>query len=79
MKRETFTPEGISGAIKEKVLRVFRLIGGLEKEDSNVCTNTPTFIQSPNEPFNLTSNHLSEAERRKAEALMHLQMFEHPK
>jgi len=79
MKTETITPEGIPGSVKEKVLRVLRLISGLEKEDSNVCTNTPTFIQSPNEPFNLTSNHLSEAERRKAEALMHLQIFEHPK
>jgi hypothetical protein len=79
MKREAFTLDGISESVKEKVLRVLRLISGSEKEDSNVCTNTPTFIQSPNEPFNLTSNHLSEAERRKAEALMHLQMFEHPK
>jgi len=79
MKRETFTPEGIPGSVKEKVLRVLRLIRGLEKEDSNVCTNTPMFIQSPHEPFNVASNYLSEAERRKAEALMHLQMFEHPK
>lgn len=79
MKRDTFTPERIPGSVKEKVLRVLRLISGSEKEDFNVCTNTPTFIQSPNEPFNLTSSHLSEAERRKAEALMHLQMFEHPK
>ncbi len=79
MKRETFTLDGISESVKEKVLAVFRLINGLEKENPNVCTNTPTFIQNANEPFNPTVAYLAEADRRKAEALMHLQMFEHPK
>jgi len=66
---------GKLGSAKQKVLKVFRLISGLGKEDYSVTSPTPVITVAPDEPVNSLRNHSLEAELKKAEALMYWQML----
>ena len=66
---------GKLGSAKEKVLKVFRLISGLGKEDSNVSLPTPVITVAPYEPVKPFTNYSLEAELKNAEALMYWRML----
>lgn len=61
---------------KRKVFNVFRLIGGLENEDSNVSSPSHIFEVAPYELVKPLRKYSLEAEFKKAQALAYWRMLE---
>jgi hypothetical protein len=65
---------GIKGklvSVRQKAFKALRLISGVEKEDANISSPTPTFAATAYEPVNALTNYSLEAELKKAQALAH--------
>jgi len=63
---------GIKGKLtstKQKVLNLFRLIGGLENQDSNGCSSDSTFTDTPYVPLELLKKYALEVELERAVGL----------
>jgi len=54
---------------KEKAFKLFRLLGSLRNEDSDVSLPNQAFKEASYQPPNLLRNHAIEVELKKAEAL----------
>lgn len=60
---------------KQKVFKLFRLMGSLRDQDSNVSSPNPAFTEASYEPLNFLTNHALEVELKKAEALEYWQRW----
>jgi len=69
MEWKKFEIKGKLVSTKQKVFKLFRLIGSFGNEDSDVSSPSQVFADTPYVPVNFLTEYALEAELKKAEAL----------